>query len=451
MPPRPQLFTGPLWRAFLVFLLPLIGQNILQSLSMTINSIVIGQMLGTQALAAVASFMPLAFFFIAFLIGITAGSSVLTGQAWGGGKTETVQRLAGTSMGVSIALGVVIGGLGSVFTPQILGLLGTPADIAATAATYARAAFLTMPFLFAFIAAGALLRGTGDSFRPLVVQAIATAVAGALTVLMVEYLGWGVASAALSSGIAQTVGLGALGLWLTRAGHPLAPKGLVVASMLRPDLRLLAQVLRIGLPTGLQLVVGSLSGLVILGLINGFGSQATAAYGAVSQVQNYAQFPALSIAIAASIFGAQAIGAGQSDRLGSVLRTAMAMNLALTGGLVALIYLFSRLLVTLFLTDPDAVELAQHLLHIVSWSALMFGAGTIFSGIMRSSGTVIPPMLISMGCVLLVELPLAVVLSRTVGLEGIWWAYVAGFAALMVVQGLYFTLVWRRKRISALI
>lgn len=448
---RPQLHTGPLWRAFLIFLLPLIAQNILQSLSMTINSIVVGQMLGTQALAAVASFMPLAFFFIAFLIGITAGSSVLIGQAWGGGKTEVVQRLAGTSMGVSIALGAVIGGIGAACAPQILALLGTPADIAGTAAAYARAAFLTMPALFGFIAAGALLRGTGDSFRPLIVQAIATATAGALTVLMVERLGWGVASAALSSGVAQLTGLAALGIWLSRAGHPLAPRGLVTASMLRPDWRLLAQILRIGLPTGMQLVVGSLSGLVILGLINSFGSQATAAYGAVSQVQNYAQFPALSIAIAASIFGAQAIGAGKAERLGAVLRTAMMMNLALTGALVALIYLASRPLVTLFLTDPAAVDLAQHLLHIVSWSALMFGAGTIFSGIMRSSGTVIPPMLISMGCVLVVELPLAVFLARRVGLEGIWWAYVASFAALMLAQGAYYTLIWRRKRITALI
>ena len=170
-----------------------------------------------------------------------------------------------------------------------------------------------------------------------------------------------------------------------------------------------------------------------------------------SQVQNYAQFPALSIAIAASIYGAQAIGAGRTDRLDAVLRTALTMNLVLTGALVALIYLFSRLVVQAFLADAQVVELAQHLLHIVSWSALMFGAGTIFSGIMRSSGTVIPPMLIAMGCVLLVELPLAILLSRTVGLKGIWWAYVISFAPMMLAQGAYYLLVWRRRKITALV
>lgn len=450
MPPRPQFHTGPLWRAFLVFLLPLIGQNILQSLSMTVNAIVVGRMLGTGALAAMATFMPVAFFFIAFLIGVTAGASVLVGQAWGAQNIGLVRRIGGTAIGVTLGLAAVIGGGGWLGAPAILRLMGTPPDIMAPAVTYARAAFATMPVLFVFIVAGALLRGTGDSLRPLVVQAVATVVSGVLTVAMVGQAGMGVAAAAWSSGIAQAAGLAVLGLWLRARRHPLAPGRALLAALL-PDLGLLRAVLRIGLPTGAQLVVGSLSGLVIVGLINRFGSDATAAYGAVSQIQNYAQFPALSIGIAASIFGAQAIGAGQSDRLGAVLRTAMAMNLALTGGLVALVYLFSRPVVSLFLSDPEVVDLAQHLLHIVSWSALLFGAGTIFSGIMRASGTVIPPMLIAMGCVLLVELPLAVLLSRHVGLGGIWWAYVANFAALLIGQGAWYLLVWRRRRITPLV
>lgn len=449
-PRRPSIQEGPLWRSFLVFLLPLIGQNILQSLGMTINSIVVGQMLGTGALAAVATFMPLAFFFIAFVIGVTAGASVLIGQAWGAQKIDLVRRIGGTALGATLAIGLVIGTTGIALAPWMLDRMGTPADVMAPAISYARTAFATMPILFLFIAAGALLRGTGDSVRPLVVQAVATGVAAGLTIVMVAEMGFGVAAAALSVGVAQSAALVVLGLWLRARAHPLAP-GAGLLRALWPDWGLLRTVLRIGLPTGAQLVVGSLAGLVIVGLINRFGSDATAAYGAVSQVQNYAQFPALSIAIAASIFGAQAIGAGRPDRLAVVLRTAMVMNLVLTGGLVALVYLFSRLLVQAFIADPEVVELAQHLLHIVSWSALMFGAGTIFSGIMRASGTVIPPMLIAMGCVAFVELPLAVLLSRSMGLEGIWWAYVASFAALMVAQWAYYTFVWRKRKITALV
>lgn len=447
---RPSIQEGPLWRSFLIFLLPLIGQNILQSLSMTINSIVVGQMLGTSALASVATFMPLAFFFIAFVIGVTAGSSVLIGQAWGAQKIDLVQRIGGTALGSTLAIGLVIGAIGVVTAPMLLQWMGTPDDVLDRAIIYARTSFATMPVLFLFISAGALLRGTGDSFRPLIVQAVATAVAAGLTIFMVGRLGMGVAAAALSVGVAQGIALVVLGMWLRGSSHPLAP-GKTLMRLLVPDPQLLRTVLRLGLPTGAQLVIGSFAGLVIVGLINSFGSSATAAFGAVSQIQNYAQFPALSIAIAGSIFGAQAIGAGRADRLHSVLRTAMALNLILTGGLVALIYLFSGSIVQAFISEPEVVELAQHLLHIVSWSALMFGAGTIFSGIMRSSGTVVPPMFIAICSVVFVELPIAVVLSRTIGLEGIWWAYVAGFAALMIGQGLYYMLVWRRRKVQALV
>ena len=127
------------------------------------------------------------------------------------------------------------------------------------------------------------------------------------------------------------------------------------------------------------------------------------------------------------------------------------MNLLLTGGLVAAVYLFSRPVVGLFTSNAEVIELAQHLLHVSAWSALMFGAGSIFSGIMRSSGTVLPPMLIAIGAIVLVELPLAVTLSRTAGLAGIWWGYVGSFAALMLGQAAFFFLVWRRRRIVALV
>ncbi|KAA5621324.1 MATE family efflux transporter, partial [Pseudomonas aeruginosa] len=133
---------------------------------------------------------------------------------------------------------------------------------------------------------------------------------------------------------------------------------------------------------------------VIVGLVNRFGAHATAAYGAVNQVLNYIQFPAISISIAASIFAAQAIGAGKSDLLARVTRTALGMNFLFTGALIALGYLFSKYFMALFITDPTVVVLGQQLLFIVLWAILFFGAGAIFASIMRASGTVTVPMLI---------------------------------------------------------
>lgn len=452
VPPRSPVTmgSGPMWRALLIFVLPVIGQSILQSLSATISAIVVGRTLGTHDLAAMATFLPVVFFFIAFLIGLASGGSVLVGQAVGAGKTELVQRIAGTALSTAVMLGIVIAVIGWTETPRILQLLGTPPDIRAEAEAYARMAFATMPATFLFILAGSFLRGMGDTIRPLVVQMLATTLSGLLTWWLVTQTGLGVRGAALGQGAAQLSGFVVLAVWLGRIGHPLAPTAAMIRR-LRPEPALLLSVLRVGLPTGVQIVVGSLSGLVIVGLVNGFGSSATAAYGAVQQVQAYVQYPALSIGIAASIFGAQMIGAGRSDRLDEVVRAAMILNLALTGTLVVLVMLFSRVVVSLFITEGEVVDMAQQLLHIVAWSSLMFGAGTIFSGVMRASGTVLVPMLIGVGCVLLVEMPVAITMSRAIGLHGIWWGYVASFGALMIAQGCYYFLVWRKKTITALV
>ena len=260
----------------------------------------------------------------------------------------------------------------------------------------------------------------------------------------------GVASAAYASAIASVVTLLWLALHLRRTNHALAPD-MTLLRGLRPDSLLLRKVLRIGLPTAVQLVVMSLAELVLLGLVNGFGSDATAAYGAVNQVLSYVQFPAISIAITASIFGAQAIGAGRVDRLGAIVRTGLLLNLIMTGALVLLGYLLSRLIIGLFITDAHVLELAQHLLHIVLWSTVPFGMAGVFSATMRASGTVLVPMLLSIFAIVAIEVPVAVALSRIIGVDGVWIAYPAAFCAMMLLQMSYYLLVWRKKKIRRLI
>jgi Na+-driven multidrug efflux pump len=127
------------------------------------------------------------------------------------------------------------------------------------------------------------------------------------------------------------------------------------------------------------------------------------------------------------------------------------MNLCLTGGLVLVAYLFSEHLVALFITDPKVIAVTQTLLHIVLWSVVLFGAASVFAGVMRSSGTVLVPMIISLGAILGVELPGAILLSRQLGLQGIWIAYAASFSTMLVAQGLYYQFGWKRKTIKALI
>jgi MATE family, multidrug efflux pump len=195
----------------------------------------------------------------------------------------------------------------------------------------------------------------------------------------------------------------------------------------------------------------SLAEVALLSMVNGFGSEATASYGVGNQVMGYAQFPAMSIAIAASILGAQAIGAGHTERLGLITRTGIMLNFAITGSLLAICYLFSRHLIGFFTDDQAVVEIAQRMLHIILWSALLFGASAVVSGVMRSSGTVLAPTLLSISAIALVEVPVAWFLSRRIGIDGIWWAYPATFGTMLVLQSTYYRLVWRRRRIERLI
>jgi Na+-driven multidrug efflux pump len=168
-------------------------------------------------------------------------------------------------------------------------------------------------------------------------------------------------------------------------------------------------------------------------------------------VVNYVQFPALSIAITASILGAQAIGAGEPQRLRAITRTGLKMNLVITGVLVVLGYLFSRHQMALFITSEPVIELAQGLLHIMLWSSLIFGFASVLGGVMRASGTVLVPTAISIFCIVAIEVPSALLLSQHLGLEGVWIAYPITFAAMLLLQGSYYQRFWRRKTITRMV
>ncbi|QCB48166.1 MATE family efflux transporter [Hydrogenophaga sp. PAMC20947] len=452
--PAAQPPVRALWKIYLLFLAPMVLSNLLQSLSGTLNGIYIGQMLGTHALAAVSGMFPIVFFFISLVIGLGAGASVLIGQAWGAKQPEKVKAIAGTALAVGILIGLTGAVVGGVFAREALVALGTPADVLDDATGYARMMMLLMPLLLTFILFTQLLRGVSDTVSPLLALLMSTTVGLALTPALIK--GWlglpplGIQSAALAGFVSTSVALTFLAVRLRRRAHVLAPNAALFAT-LRLDRVILAKVMRIGLPTGVQMVVISISELVILALVNRHGSEATAAYGAVTQVVNYVQFPALSIAITASILGAQAIGAGALDRVRSILRTGLALNAIITGSLILIGYALSHWLLGLFITQPAVRLQAEQLLHIMLWSLLLFGFQAVVGGIMRASGVVLVPVAISIGCIVLVQVPAAYALNAQYGLEGVWMAFPITYAAMLAFQTAYYKLVWKYKKIERLV
>lgn len=449
----PQL-QRPVWQVFLGFLGPMMLANILQSLSGTLNNIYLGQMIGVSALAAASAFFPLFLFLISFVMGLGSGATVLIGQAWGAKQPERVLAVAGTTLSVGLIGGLVVALFGGFFADSLLRSLQTPADILPAATAYARLCLLSMPGFFTFLIVTSIMRGVGDMITPLKALLVSTAVGLVVTPALIA--GWfglpqlGVASAAVAFIASFLASLLWLGFHLRGRGHVLAP-GPELWRHMRIDRQLLGMILRIGVPTALQMVIMSLAEIALLSLVNRYGSDATAAYGIGNQVLGYVQFPAMSIAIAASILGAQAIGAGHTERLGAITRAGLLINLAVTGSLLLLCYLFSHSIIGLYTDSPEVTRIADSLLRIVLWSTLLFGAAAVVSGVMRSSGAVLVPTALSISCILLVEVPTAFGLSAWIGLDGVWMAYPATFAAMLVAQSAYYRLVWRRRKIARLI
>jgi len=453
--PGAQLLTvRPLWKTFGGFLGPLLQTNMLQALSGTLNNIYVGQMLGVAALAAVASFFPLLMLLISFVIGLGAGASVLAGQAWGAKDSAKVRSITGTVLCAGALLGLGTGLGGVLLAETLMRLLGTPADVLPQAVAYTRVMMAALPLLFIYMLTAALLRGVGDTVTPLLSLLVSSAIILVLTPALIQ--GWaglpalGITGGAWATLVSTTVALLWIGIYLRWRKHPLAPdRALWRQLQLTPAL--LRPVVRLGIPTGLFFITGSLADLALLRLVNSYGSHATAAWGAVSQVMTYVQFPAMSISIAASVLAAQAIGAGRLHQIDAVTRVGLLMNLAVTGGLALLVLIFARAIVGLFITDPAVVALAAGLLHITVWASLIFGLASVFTAIMRASGTVLVPTLISLGCLGLLLFPLGWAFSNVFGLRGIWAAYPATYAVALLLQALYFYGVWKKKPIKKLV
>ncbi|MBV8580723.1 MAG: MATE family efflux transporter [Candidatus Eremiobacteraeota bacterium] len=446
--------SRPIWQAMLVFLLPLMLSNVLQSASATLNSIYLGRLIGVQALAAASSFFPIVFFTISFFVGIANASTVLIGQAYGARNEERLKAVAGTTLSLALSLGIIVAIVTWIFMPQLLHLIGCPPDIFDQSLPYARVTFASFPLIFVYFAYVTFIRGTGDARTPLLALIVSVALILLVTPALIR--GWfglpqlGILSAAYAGIAANFVAWMFLLVALRLEKNPLALDMSIVRHMW-PERQLLATIFRLGIPSGIQIAMVSLAEIAVISLVNRFGSSATAAYGAVNQIVSYVQFPAISIGIAASIFGAQSIGAKRVDRLMTIARAAVALNWSVGAVLIALVYLFDRAILSLFITDPQVVETAHELLVITLWSYLLFGTSASLSGVMRSSGAVLWPTLLSVISIWGVEVPVAYALAPHYGLRGVWTAYPIAFACGVAFQLIYFFGFWRRKKFTSLI
>jgi len=446
----------PIWKSMSMFLVPLLLSNVLQSVGQLFGMVVVGRWLGVNDLAAISAFFPLFFLLVSFVIGIGSGSSILIGQAFGARNEDRLKAIVGTTLTFTFVIGVILAIVGSIFAMDIMRLMGTPENIIDMSVHYARILFISMPILFLYFAYTTFMRGTGDSKTPFYFLIVSTVLN--MILLPVLIFGWlglpelDVYGAAYASVISTIITFVVMLIYLKKKNHQLQLDG-SVRKYLRMDWELLKLLLRLGIPASINMILVSLSEIAVIAFVNRFGSDATAAYGVVNQVASYVQMPAVSLGITVSIFAAQSIGANQFDRLQKVVRAGIVMNYIIGGVLIALIYLFSREILSLFLTSPNTIEIAHSLVMITLWSYLIFGHAQIIGATMRASGTVLWPTIISVVSIWLVEVPVAYYLSyhTSLGIKGIWIGYPAAFIVSLLLQYGYYKLSWQKKRITRLV
>jgi putative MATE family efflux protein len=447
-PASGQVDEKPLWRAMAWFIVPQTANAALQLFSGTVTAIYFGQLLGRWALAVASVFFPIFFLLVSFLIGIITGGIVLVGRAYGAGDTHQIKSVTGTTLCVCALLSIAIAVIGYRFSPELLGVMATPPDILLPAVEYARVTFVSLPIVTLFFAYTYLLRGTGDAQTPFLAMALCIAISLLLTPAFIQ--GWsglpklGVTSAPWANLAACAISLPALMVYLRLQGHPMAFDRELLRR-LRIDRAIAWTFFAIGIPAGVQMAMTSLSEVAVVFLVNPFGSSATAAYGAVNQVVGYLLAPMQGVGLAATVFASQAIGARQADRLGAVTRMATVLTILVGTSAVGVIYLFSRNVLSWFVTDPVTLSIAGRALLIVLWSYVLLGLGNVLAGVMRSSGAVVWPAVITIAAIWLVQLPAAYLLSRWIGLDGVWIGYPAGFIVALIAQVIYYRLVWRHR------
>lgn len=444
----PQMPARPLWRIFLAILFPMMLTNALQSASGAIDGIFIGQLLGVNAVAAVSAFFPVMFLLLAIVIGLASGATVLIGQAWGAGDRDRVRHIAGTALTMILLAGAAVSLAGGLMAPQIIRALGTPAAVQSEAVRYARLVMLGTPVIFLLWLVTAMSRGVGDAVSPLKALALATTISLITTPALILGWGWlpplGIVSAPISTMVAYLIALLWLGHHWRLHNHPLAPPALA-SVQIRLDLPVARKILSIGIPAAVQMLALAIAEMALLHLIMRYGAAATAIYGAINQVMGWVQLPVMSLGITTSVLAAHAIGAGKPERVGPIVRTGLCLNLVTTGGVIVLAYAFSRPIIGLFIIDGDAATTATGLLQIVLWSMMALGAASVLTGAMRSDGTVLGPTALAVFAILGIEIPAAYLFEARFGLHGIWFAYATTFAAMLLLQSLFYRGIWRRK------
>lgn len=412
--------TGPIWKGIVAFAIPIFFGNLFQQLYNTVDSLIVGNFLGSDALAAVSSSGSLIFLLVGFFNGIAMGAGVVISKYYGAKDFESVKRAVHTDIALGLVAGILLMIIGMILTPYILQWMGTPESVMPNSVVYFRTYFAgSLAFVMYNIVMG-ILQAVGDSKHPLYYLIFSSIVNIVLDLLFVGVMGMGVGAAAFATAISQAVSAILCFLRLVRTKDVYQ----VFIHEIRFHKGMLKQIIRIGLPSGLQNSVISIANIVVQSNINAFGVIAVAGCGVYSKIEGFAFLPITCFAMSLTTFIGQNLGARQYDRAKKGAYFGIACSIVLAELVGVIVYFAMSYFTAAFDNTPEVIATSVLQAHTESLFYFLLAFSHCIAGIMRGAGKSSVPMFTMLVSWCMIRIIYITVVVRFIPkIQVVFWAY----------------------------
>ena len=430
-----DLTEGGIKRVLLSFAAPLFLSQLFQQLYNSADAVIVGNFLGKEALAAVSSSGPLIHLFIGFFNGAATGAGVVISRYFGAQDRDRVRKAIHTNVLFSLLCGLFLSGVGVLLTPYILRWMGTDPSVLPQSEAYFRWYFAGAAAIVMYNALKGILTALGDSRRPLYYLIFSSVLNVILDLIFVGLLKGGVAAAAIATGLSQGISALLCLIHLLEKDQIYTLK----ARELRIDGPVLQEIVKIGLPTGVQMSVISIANVLVQKNINSFGADAMAACGSYAKVEGFVFLPITCFSLALTTFIGQNMGAGKLDRVKAGCRFGLLASVLAAECIGVVVFFFGPQLISLFNSDPAVLAIGQKQCRIESLFFCMLAFSHTVAGICRGAGKATVPMLVMLGiwCVLRITyITVAMQISHDIRL--LFWAYPLTWTISAAIFFLYY-------------
>ena len=391
---RGLMTEGVIWKEILLFSIPLLLGNLFQQLYNAVDSVVVGNYIGAQALAAVGSSAPVINLLVSFFMGLAVGAGVIISRYFGARKKEELHIAVHTSLALTFAAGLVMTLIGVLISPYVLQWVGTPSDVMESSVLYLRIYFLGILSVMVYNMGSGILRAVGDSRNPLYFLIVSSVTNIILDMLFVIVFHMGIAGVGWATLIAQTISAVLTMLLLMRTKEEYQVK----LKHIRFHKHMLYEIVRLGLPSGLQNAIVSFSNVIVQSNINAFGSLAMAGCGSYTKIDGFAILPVMSYSMALTTFTGQNMGAKKYDRVKQGAKTGILMSVLTIVCISALLLMLGPNVLAIFSSDPTVINYGLYMMHVLAPGYIFLAISHAFNGIIRGAGITTVPMIVMVTC-----------------------------------------------------